>query len=164
MENSVKSHFLNSIMAFGALGFALVSQYGFGLFPCHLCILQRIPYVVAGLLGLLGIWAWKQGKHKLANGTLAISILAYLTTMAIAIYHAAVEMHLVSGPSGCSSQGAAGLSDEELLAQIMNAPIVMCDDISVEFLGLSMAGWNAAYALMCVIIFGKLYVKGRKNG
>ena len=44
-------------------------------------------------------------------------------------------------------------STEELLAQIMAAPMVRCDDIAWELLGLSMAGWNAVASLSLMVIW-----------
>jgi disulfide bond formation protein DsbB len=35
-----------------------------------------------------------------------------------------------------------------LLKQIMNAPLTRCDQIQFEFLGISMAGWNAIISLL----------------
>ena len=34
-----------------------------------------------------------------------------------------------------------------LRAQIMNAPIVRCDEVAFSLFGISMAGWNLLYAL-----------------
>ena len=42
-----------SILILGALlplAAALVAQFGFGLHPCHFCLLQRYPYLVALLM------------------------------------------------------------------------------------------------------------------
>jgi disulfide bond formation protein DsbB len=151
----------NIVLACGALGVALVSQYGFDLFPCHLCILQRWPYVAVMALGLLGLAFTAKGKIRLVDATLVGSLLAYLTTGGLALYHVAVENHWVDGPSGCTSQDLSGLSEEQLLAQIMNAPVVLCDEVSIEFLGISMAGWNAIYALFCLAVCWKLLKRGK---
>jgi disulfide bond formation protein DsbB len=34
------------------VGSALISQYGFGMHPCKLCITQRWPYAIAIVLGV----------------------------------------------------------------------------------------------------------------
>jgi disulfide bond formation protein DsbB len=46
----------------------------------------------------------------------------------------------VSAPVG-------GLSTDDLLARIMAAPLIRCDQIVWKFLGLTMAGWNALISL-----------------
>jgi disulfide bond formation protein DsbB len=57
-------------------------------------------------------------------------------------YHTGVEQGWWPGPDSCTGQPIAGLSPADLLAQIMAAPIVRCDDIAWSLLGLSMASWN----------------------
>ena len=38
----------------GLLGFALYAEYGLGMYPCPLCIFQRIAFLVMALFFLLG--------------------------------------------------------------------------------------------------------------
>ena len=52
------------------------------------------------------------------------------------------------GPTTCTSGPVGGLSTDELLNQIMAAPLVRCDDIPWQLMGLSMAGWNAVVSLL----------------
>lgn len=131
----------------GALGIALVSQYGFGKFPCHLCLLQRYPYAVVMVLALLARFLPKQ---KTLFRLLIPA--AYLTTAGIAAYHVGVEQGWISGPSGCSLDQRGATSIEELKAQIMGATLVSCKDASGFLFGISMAAWNMAYALGLAIL------------
>ena len=39
-----------------ALANAYIAEYGFGLEPCILCLYQRVPYAVAGVLGLAALF------------------------------------------------------------------------------------------------------------
>ena len=43
---------IGGIIAFAALGFALVLQYAFGLEPCPMCVFQRVAMVAVGLIML----------------------------------------------------------------------------------------------------------------
>ncbi|MBK1695995.1 disulfide bond formation protein B [Rhodovibrio salinarum] len=131
-----------------ALAFALISQYGFGLQPCELCIWQRWPYVAAALFGFaaaLGPFS------RYARVTLVIAAgLAFLTGAGIAGYHAGVEYGWWAGLPGCS--GAALSSDvrvEDLQAALAGQDrIVACDEPAFIFAGLSMAGWNFVLSLL----------------
>ena len=136
---------------------AFVSQYGFDLYPCELCIFQRWPYVVAMFFAvdgiLLSIFAQKQKKTFPAFVSYAVFfgfILSVLSSGAIGAYHVAVEQKWVQ--TGCSSSSGLGMSAAELLAVIEATPVVMCDDIAFEFMGISMAGWNVLYALCLSIV------------
>lgn len=120
----------------GLLLAALAFQYIGGMNPCALCIWQRWPHLVA-LLGAGGL--------VIANPVFALTgALGAATSGGIGVYHTGVERGWWQGPSSCSAGGnLSQLTPEELLAQIMAAPVVRCDEVAWEMLGLSMASWNA---------------------
>ncbi len=122
----------------GSLGLllgALAFEHFGNMAPCPLCIWQRWPHVVA-LAGVGALWL---------GGTVFASIGAAgaATSGGIAVYHTGVERGWWPGPSSCAVGDVSGLSAEEVLAQIMAAPVVRCDEVPWEMLGLSMASWNA---------------------
>ncbi len=82
-----------------------------------------------------------------------LGALAALTTAAIGVFHAGVEQKWWEGPSSCTSGDIGGLSTEDLMEQIMSAPLVRCDDIPWQMLGLSMAGWNAVLSGVLVLVW-----------
>ncbi len=139
------------LVATGGSVALLLGAWGFqhigGMPPCKLCIWQRYPHGVAILIGALAL--------ALPRNTLlpVIGTLAAMTTASIGVFHAGVEQKWWEGPSSCSSGDIGGLSTQELMNQIMSAPLVRCDDIPWEFLGLSMAGWNAALSAGLVLVW-----------
>lgn len=119
----------------GLLLGALAFQYIGGMAPCALCIWQRWPHLVALVAGaglmLPGPWAVLGAMGTAGSGV-------------IGVYHTGVERGWWEGPSSCTSGGdLSGQSAQELLDQIMAAPVVRCDEVPWEMLGLSMASWNA---------------------
>jgi disulfide bond formation protein DsbB len=68
---------------------------------------------------------------------------AAATTGGIGVYHTGVERGWWQGPDTCAAGAIDGLSAQDLLAQIMEAPVVRCDEVPWELLTLSMASWNA---------------------
>ncbi len=125
---------------------ALISQYGFGLHPCHLCILQRIPYAIIIALGLILLVA--RHRKPLVKLLFASIVLLLLAETGIAIYHVGVEQGIVEGTSACGAAGAGDAQSlEDLRAAIMNSPLVSCNDVSFALFGISMAGYNALFAL-----------------
>ena len=126
----------SAAMLLAAWGF----QYLGGLAPCKLCYWQRYPYMAAVPVGLLA----------LALPGIALPLLGAATaagTSAVGLYHTGVERGWWQGPDTCTSGPIGGLSPDQLLDQIMAAPLVRCDEIAWEFLRLSMASWNALAAL-----------------
>ena len=142
--------------AAAALIAALISQYGFDLQPCVLCIWQRWPYVAAILLGLAA--AALRRNRAAAAALTALAILAVLVSGGIGAFHVGVEQGWWEGTSGC---GSLSSTDDlaALRAQIMSAPIVRCDEIAFSLFGISMAGWNALFALGVALVAVRAMLK-----
>ena len=129
----------SAALLLGALGF----QYLGGLAPCPLCIWQRWPHGVAIALAVLGVTLLWPLRRAIA----ALGALAMLAGAGIAVFHTGVERGWWEGLDTCSAPDIGGLSADALLDQIMNAPLVRCDEVPWEFLTLSMATWNALMSL-----------------
>ena len=154
--------FLQAIAAALTVSAALVSQYGFHLHPCELCLLQRYPYAVISVVGLLAAMVVKAPKIQLVFVLLCTLIFAL--DASIAFYHTGVEMNIFAGPDACSNTASGEQTLEEMRAAILNAPLVSCKQAMAYFFGLSMAAWNGLAASVFVLcsILGCLYVR-RKN-
>ena len=136
------------IAGFGSAAL-LLGAWGFqalGYAPCKMCLWQRWPHGAAFLTALL---------------TLVVSLrvlpllgaLAAATTGVIGVYHTGVEKHWWPGPDTCTSGDIGGLSSDQLMDQILNAPLVLCDQVTWQFVGLSMASWNAVLSFVLVAIW-----------
>ena len=134
---------------------AVSSQYVLGLFPCHFCLLQRYPYVVAIAAGVVSLLVTRMGAAwKLC---VLVGALAFLTTGAIGAYHTGIERGWVEYTGGCVADASTGGSIDDLREQIMNAPRVSCADASAMFAGLSMASWNVLFALSMIVLLTGQY-------
>ena len=130
-----------------ALMGAFAFQYIGGLAPCHLCLLQRWPHAAALAIGLLAL-AIPGRLLPLAGAAAA------LTTAGIGIYHTGVERLWWAGPTSCSAGSIAGLDVKDLLdPSIVVAPVVRCDEVAWQMLGLSMASWNVVLSLGLALIW-----------
>jgi len=126
----------SAALMIGALGF----QYLGDLAPCKLCIWQRYPHVIAIVIGIVAV---------AIRGRLLpyLGMLAALTTSGIGLYHTGIERNWWEGPTSCTSQDISNLSSDQLFDQIVNAPLIRCDEVAWEFMNLSMASWNGLIAL-----------------
>ena len=130
------------VILLAAFGFQYIGE----LVPCKLCLWQRYPHGVAIVLAVI----FARVKHRLL---LWLGGVASLSTAAIAAYHSGVEQKWWQGPDTCTSGSIDGLSTEQLMAQIMAAPIVRCDEIAWSFLSLSMASWNLIASLLLAALW-----------
>lgn len=136
---------LTAGFSLAALCVAWLAQYGFGLAPCHLCLLQRDAYWAAIALSALAIVLGPRSPWR--RWAMALIGLAFVTGAGIALYHVGVEQTWWEGADSCVGGGLSGLTGADLEAAIMNAPVTRCDDVAFELFGISMAGYNGLLSL-----------------
>ncbi|MGH6948478.1 MAG: disulfide bond formation protein B [Kiloniellales bacterium] len=128
-----------------ALAIALASQYWGGLQPCVLCIYQRYAYAVAIALGLVALVL----PERLVRCGLLLVALTFLGGAAIAGYHIGVEQGWWQGTTACSGpELGSSASPEDLVREMLETPIVRCDEVSWSLFGISMAGYNFLASLV----------------
>ena len=132
------------LLPLALLGGAIGSQYLGGLIPCEMCIWQRWPHGAAIVLAALAFTA--PTGSQLGRALTLLAATAIAVSGVIGVYHAGVEMGVFEGITTCTST-ASGATNDELLRQIMQAPLIRCDQVQFRFLGISMAGWNAILSL-----------------
>ncbi len=134
-----------------ALIFAYISQFGFDLQPCILCLYQRKPFFAIIALTTIAIVFFKSEKFKKIAFFFCIFFL--LINVGIATYHVGVEQKIFQGPTTCSSENLNDLKNlDELRDALMKTKAIRCDVPSFVFLGLSMAAWNVIFCLGLILI------------
>lgn len=136
---AVLARFLALGVPAALLGGALLSQYAGGLHPCEMCYWQRWPHFFAIAVAVLAfLFAAPSRNARLLT---ALAALAIAISGAIGVFHAGVEYGWWEGLTRCSTGGAMTLDE------LMNVPLVRCDQVQFSFLTVSMAGWNAIISL-----------------
>lgn len=131
------------------LAVAIVAQYAFHLPPCHFCILQRWPY---GLVILCGIVSLLVPRHSLGwRFAVALGIMGFLATGVLGLVHSGIESGFLKYTGGCVA------SDTVSVDAILASPIVACDAVMASFAGMSMAGWNSLFAFAMVLLVALQY-------
>ncbi len=122
----------------GALGFEYIGGY----LPCHLCLLQRVPYY-AGMpvvaLAIVAIWA--KAPRMVLAALFAIFAVLMIYNAGLAAYHSGVEWGWWEGPASCAPSISIK-SAADMLDQLENAHAPSCTEAALRILGLSLAGWN----------------------
>ena len=132
VENSknllIKLIFLISVIA---LVSAFFIEYVLGHQPCNLCILERIPYLLAIIIILLNF----KFSHYKKFFILLLSII-FLAGTIISLYHLGIEQGFVQESLVCDlKSGSNLLSKEEILKQLQEKN-VSCKDVTFKIFGL----------------------------
>lgn len=134
---------MNGAVLLGAYGFEVIG----GLAPCQLCYYQRIPYAAAIILCVAALLV-----PGMARAIFAGLMINYVISAGLGGYHAGVEWHWWAGPATCSAGGGSAGSVEDLMAQILAAPVVRCDEIPWSLFGISLAGYNALISICLLLL------------
>ncbi|MBC8268884.1 MAG: disulfide bond formation protein B [Rhodospirillaceae bacterium] len=126
------------LVTLGALSLALTAQHVYQLEPCILCLYQRIPFIVTGLLAVLAL------RLKTSSAFIPLIIilcgLVYIVGAGIAVYHVGVEQHWWL--SGCTAPLSDSVSLQDIRASLMQKPEKSCDEVDWTLFGISMATYN----------------------
>jgi disulfide bond formation protein DsbB len=130
-------------------------EHGLGLEPCRLCLEQRYPYYLAIPFAAIILVGEKCGfPRKVLLGVLGVIMLVMLWDSGLAAYHAGVEWEWWAGPQDCSRALRKLGSAIDLAKSIEDGTVkvVRCDVAAWRFQGISLAGYNAAIALLLAAV------------
>ena len=127
-----------------ALSAAYLGEYRFGLTPCKLCLYQRYTLVIAVFLASVCLFL----PRSYRAGIFAASLLFFITA-GIAFYQVALEKHLIEA-SCLSTQVTENV--DALREQLLQTPLVECDQVQWSFHGISLAGFNGIFNLLMAIL------------
>ena len=151
---------LNGILAFCilSLSIAYFIQYVLGHKPCNLCIIERVPYIVAIILiSLIFI------LNKYQKIISSLILIFFIFGSVVSFYHFGIEQGFFSESLVCDLGNSQPINKEELLKQLKKTEIVSCKDVTCRFLGLSLATINTVISLILSGIIIKVIKNYGKN-
>lgn len=145
MESSRRLLWLIAIVCFGAVGVALVSQHVFGMAPCAWCVLQRLIYLVIGVIALIGA-----NVGVLSRLCAGLGVVLSVTGIAAAWYQYDVAAHMFSCDLTFADQfiSASGL---DAAVPWLFGIFATCMDAMVEVLGVEYALWSLALFVLLLL-------------
>jgi disulfide bond formation protein DsbB len=146
MTDLAKARALALLLPAALMAGALGSQYIGHLYPCEMCHWQRWGHYAAIAFALLAILT----RNSAASRPLVLlAAIGILSSGLIGAFHAGVEYHWWQGFTTCSAPGSGSFAD------IMNAPLIRCDQAQWTLFGISLAGFNAIISIGgALTIFG----------
>ena len=142
--------------------FALISayfiEYILGYQPCNLCLIERIPYMVALIIIIINF-----KFNYLEKYFLLLLIFIFFASTLISLYHLGIEQGFITESLVCDLQNESiGLSKEEILKQLQEKNI-SCKDVTFKIFGLSLTSYNVLISFIISISAGRIYFNYDKN-
>ena len=154
-KNFLKITFLISLFA---LFSAYFIEYVLDHQPCNLCLIERIPYLVALIIIVVNY-----KFNHLEKYLILLLIFVFLAGTLISLYHLGIEQGFIEESLLCDlKNGSKILTKEELLQQLQEK-IVSCKDVTFKIFGFSLTNLNLIISLLITIIFTKIYLSYEKN-
>ena len=152
---TLKLIFLISIIA---LASAFFIEYVLGHQPCNLCILERIPYVIAIIIVILNYKYVHLEKYFLF-----LLILIFLFATILSIYHLGIEQGFIEESLVCDLKNGTNLLLKEDILKQLQQKNVSCQDVTFKIFGLSLTSYNIIISLVLSIITTKMYFNYDKS-
>ena len=155
-----KSLFLNLILfvSFVALMSAFFIEYVLGHQPCNLCILERIPYVIAIVIILLN-YKFSQFEKIF----LVLLVIVFLTATILSVYHFGIEQGFIEESLVCDLKNGSGVTSKEEILKQLQEQKVSCKDVTFKIFGLSLTTYNIVISILITINTLKIYLNYAKN-
>ena len=148
---------LVALFCFGAVGVALVSQHVFDMPPCAWCVMQRLIYLVIGVVALIGGFGGGRALTRLCG---ALAGLLSLAGIAAAWYQYSVAANMLSCDQTFADRFMTGIGLESAVPWLFGI-YATCMDAKVPVLGIEYALWSLA--LFAIIFFMALPVAFRRG-
>ena len=142
--------------------FALISayfiEYILGHQPCNLCLIERIPYMMALIIIIINFKFYHLEKYLIL-----LLIFIFLASTLISLYHLGIEQGFIQESMVCDLKiGTNLLSKEDILKQLQEKS-VSCKDVTFKIFGLSLTTYNILISLLITIYTAKIYLDYDKN-
>ena len=160
MLDQIQKNFAKIIfsLSFFALISAYFIEYVLGHQPCNLCLLERIPYVIALVIVIFNY----KFNHLEKYFILLLSII-FLASTLLSLYHLGIEQGFIEESLVCDLQNSSKiLSKEEILKQLQEKR-VSCKDVTFKIFGLSLTTLNIIISILITIVLTKIYLSYEKN-
>ena len=152
---TIKLIFLISVVA---LTSAFFIEYFLGHQPCNLCILERIPYLLAIIIIVLNYKFVHLEKHFIL-----LLMLIFFASTILSLYHLGIEQGFIEESLVCDLKNSSNLLSKEDILEQLREKNVNCKDVTFKILGLSLTSYNILISLLITIGIIRIYLNYDKN-
>ena len=155
-----KKIIFNLILIFSifVLVFACYVQYVLKHQPCNLCLMERIPYILAIIITTISLFLKKFEKIYII-----LLFIIFVSSTLLSFYHFGIEQSFIKESFVCDlNTQTNSLTKEDLLTELQKNK-VSCKDVTFRVIGLSLATINTIISLLLSVITIILFFKYDKN-
>ena len=152
---TIKLIFIISVVA---LASAFFIEHVLGHQPCNLCILERIPYLLAIIIIIL--------NYKFVHFeklSILLLILIFVAATILSLYHLGIEQGFIKESLVCDLKNSSNLLSKEDILKQLQEKNVSCKDVTFKILGLSLTSYNIIISMLIVYFTTKTYLSYDNN-
>ena len=152
---TIKLIFIISVVA---LASAFFIEHVLGHQPCNLCILERIPYLLAIIIIILNY----KFVH-IEKLSILLLILVFVAATILSLYHLGIEQGFIKESLVCDLKNSSNLLSKEDILKQLQEKNVSCKDVTFKIFGLSLTSYNIIISLLATYITAKIYLGYEKK-
>ena len=141
-----------------ALSSAFFIEYVLGHQPCNLCLLERIPYLLAIIIIVLNYKFIQYEKYFIL-----MLVIIFLAAAILSIYHLGIEQGFIKESLVCELKDSSILLSKENILKQLQEKNVSCKDVTFKILGLSLTSYNIVISIFIFYYTTKAYLSYDKN-
>ena len=159
MDNFKKKIYLIILflLSAGILIIAYAVEHIFGYQPCNLCIIERIPYILALIILILN---YQFKKNELFYCILLMMIFTF--SFLISFFHFGIEQGFISESSVCGVKNTDLTTKKDILKSLQEINI-SCKDVAFKIFDLSLTTYNMFVSIVMFLITLKIYLINNEN-
>ena len=140
------------LVSFITLVAAYAIQYILGYQPCNLCIIERVPYMLAIIIL---VFNYSFQKNEIFYSILLLLIFKF--SFLISFYHFGIEQGFVNESNVCGINNVGLTTKEDLLKSLQEINI-SCKDVAFKVFGLSLTTYNMLISILMFLFSYKVYL------
>ena len=156
--NKKKFLILTFLISLFALIFAYLIEYILGHQPCNLCLIERIPYMVALIIIIINY-----KFNHLEKYLILLLVIIFLAGILISLYHLGIEQGFITESLVCDLKNGSKILSKEEILQLLQQKIISCKDVTFKIFGLSLTTFNVMISALITLLFTKIYFDYEKN-
>jgi len=133
-------------------------EYILGHQPCNLCMIERVPYMVALIIITINF-----RFNHLENYLILLLVFIFLANLLISLYHLGIEQGFITESLVCDLKNSSNILSKEEILQQLQKKVVSCKDVTFKIFGLSLTSYNILISLLITFSTGKIYFNYEKN-